>query len=511
MLALALVISVLLSTLTLTVSANAPADTPVQYDHFIIYQGENGDAVCREATLEEARELDRINPIGLTPINHLDESPKPRLGAQAEPGHLTIMLEGTAGLNANEAAKAALKRAAAQWESRIHSPVTIYLDVDYGPSNFDTTFPQGVLASTSSLSLVPVNYNFVRDNLISVADTAAKLAVYNALPADSVPIDRDTGSTTTMAVSSSIARAIGLLNPTAQPSDQRARIGFNSNINYDFDPSNGIFGIDFESVAMHEIGHALGFTSRSGGTTNLPAMWDLFRFRSGTTSATFTTAQRIMTVGGPTINSQYFFFPGETEVGLSDGGPSPPSSPPFPNNSDGNQSSHWKQQNLNGGVYIGIMDPRMPSGIQRTITQIDMNALAVFGYNTTGAGLELLLDPSGPAADQASAVDSIFLLRDPFLVVNTGNVLRNPSDPNTRVVIFVRNLPNVPASSVVVSLFDSNNIAHDVTAQDVRAVPNHDFSQVTFRLPSNLGAGTCRVRVVSQSLFTNTATFRIQP
>jgi hypothetical protein len=132
-------------------------------------------------------------------------------------------------------------------------------------------------------------------------------------------------------------------------------------------------------------------------------------------------------------------------------------------------------------------------------------------WNVTSCGpsIELKLDQSGPAADQASAIDSILFTRDPFLIINTANLLNPTSDKNTRVLIFVRNLPNVPASSVVVNLIDSGNNTQDITAQDVRAVPNQDFTQITFRLPSNLPAGTCRIKVVSQGLFSNTATFRI--
>jgi len=653
MLALALVVFVFLPTLTLTVSANAPADPPTEYEHFVVYQGADGNTTCREATTAEARELDKIKPVGLLPINHLNESPKPRLGAEDLPSHLTIILNATAALDANAPAKAAFVRAAAAWENRINSPVTIYINVDYGPTNFGTTWPTGVLGSTSSPSL-SYAYTQVRNRLLAGANTPAKLAVYNALPASSIPIDTGTGSSTTLTVSNSIARAIGLLDPTAQPSDSRASIGFNSQIvTYDFDPSDGTVGTDFESVAMHEIGHALGFSSRSGSGSNVPAMWDLYRFRSGTTSGTFTTAQRIMTVGGPTTNSQYYFAPGDTEVGLSDGGSNPPDDPPFPNNSDGNQSSHWRQRSLNGNVYIGIMDPRIPGGVTRPITDRDVSALGIFGYNSslppppandnftsaqtitgcsgsvngtnvsstkesgepdhasnggshsvwyqwqapatssvtiTTAGsnydttlgvytgsavnalsligdnddvnsgnvvsssvtfnatsgvvyriavagfnnqssggdvgsitlnwnvstctvapqIQLLLDQSGPAADQASAVDSILYLRDPFLVLNSANVINPSSDRNTRVVILVRNLPNVPASAVVVNLIDSSNNSRDLTAQDVRAVPNQDFTQITFRLPDNLPAGTCRIKVVAQGVFSNTATFRIQ-
>src|SRR2546423_7029059 len=321
-LTLALMAIIFLPSLTLSVSANVPADTTPENDVFLLYRGEDGDTVCREATAAERRQLEVIRPKDLRQINHIDDFKENALAAEALPAHLTIILRATANLDANAPAKAAFVRAAAAWENLVTSPVTIYIDVDYGPNNFGQTWPQNVLGSTSSPSLNNVNYTVVRNALISGANTAAKQAVYNALPTNSVPTD--VGSQSSVSVSSSVARAIGLLDPTAQPAEAAARIGFNSQlVTYDFDPSDGIVGTDFEAVATHEIGHALGFTSSSGATpsqssgTVTPAMWDLYRFRSGTTSGTFTTAQRIMTIGGPTPNSQYYFVPGANELGLS--------------------------------------------------------------------------------------------------------------------------------------------------------------------------------------------------
>ena len=392
MLALGLVLIVFLPTLVLSVSAYAPIDTPSDKDHFLLYQDENGDTVCRAATALEARELDKINPTDLRPINHLDRiSTKGGVRAEDLPQHLTIILRATANLQANAAAMAAFTRAAQAWEGLISSPVTLYIDADVGPNNFGQTWESGVLGATSSPSNT-FSYSTVRQTLLAGANTAAKQAVYNALPASSVPTDNGSGSASNVSVSSSIARAMGLLDPTAQPTDGAARIGFNSAVNFDFDSSNGVSGTDFQSVATHEIGHALGFTSRSGGTLTTPAMWDLYRFRSGTTAATFTSAQRIMTLGGPTTNSQYYFIPTGIQIGLSDGGPDGVST----NNADGNQSSHWRQASLNGGVfagYIGIMDPRLPGGITRPITQADTDALNVFGYNSN------LVVPTPPAND----------------------------------------------------------------------------------------------------------------
>ena len=401
-LALTLVLAIFITSLGLTVSVHANTSSLTnEWDHFMIYKADDGDTICREANLAERRELDQINPKNLRQVNHLDENLRMASGTETAEGGLTIILLATANLDANAEAKAAFIRAADAWEAVINSPVTIYLEADYGPDNFGAQWGSNTLGSTSSPSLGSVGYSTVRNNLINGANTLAKQTIYQALPTNSLPVDTGTGSSTSVSVSASIARAIGLLNPVALQTENKARIGFNGTgaFNFDFDPSNGIaFGTtDFEAVATHEIGHALGFTSRSGGGSSTPAMWDLYRFRSGTTSGSFTTAQRIMTIGGPTLNSQYYFVPGQTEIGLSDGGPSASSD----NNADGNQSSHWRQANLNGG-YIGIMDPRIPSGVRRQISQNDMSALDIFGYNSNITG-----PPAPPPNDNFSSAQPI--------------------------------------------------------------------------------------------------------
>lgn len=127
--------------------------------------------------------------------------------------------------------------------------------------------------------------------------------------------------------------------------------------------------------------------------------------------------------------------------------------------------------------------------------------------------IELLLDSSGPGADQVASLDSVLLVRDPFQVINPANLWVPSNDKNTRVVVFARNLQlaqGETASSVVVNLVDAASQNHDVPAEDVRAVPNTDFVQVIFRLPNNLAVGTCSVKIKAQTRTSNTGTMRIK-
>lgn len=124
---------------------------------------------------------------------------------------------------------------------------------------------------------------------------------------------------------------------------------------------------------------------------------------------------------------------------------------------------------------------------------------------------QLILEDSGPFPNQAAAIDSVMNLRDPFPVLSAFAV--QGSDRNTRVTIFLRSLqfsPGEMPSFVIVNLIDANSGNHDVPAEDVRTAFSSDLTQVTFRIPDNLPAGTCTVRVMAHGQMSNAGTIRIK-
>jgi hypothetical protein len=160
-------------------------------------------------------------------------------------------------------------------------------------------------------------------------------------------------------------------------------------------------------------------------------------------------------------------------------------------------------------LYQGV--PTSCSGGSDTFDDHDDLAFAV-GSGATQS-IQLPLEESGPSSSQAAAIDSILFFRDPFPVVNEANLFNLGLDRNTRVIIFVTNLQlaqGETSSSVVVNLIDSSGLSYGIAAEDVRPVPNFNFTQVIFRLPDNLPVGTCTIKIKAHDQVSNAGTIRIR-
>jgi uncharacterized protein (TIGR03437 family) len=340
----------------------------------------DGQLACRVATGEEVRAMQRDPGQQLRAIG--EEAFAPGNPEPARKG-LKIILRGTAQLEQFPEAKAAFLRAARTWESLIQNPITVVIDVDYGPTDFGKPFGENQYGLTQFQRTFEANvYTKIRSALIQSAGSPQEAALYNALPAAQLPTNL--GPTTGLVYHMAPMRALGLLPAVADPAAEQQTlgappsIGFNSAIAFDFDPDNGIEAkkIDFNSAALHEMGHALGFFSGVGlqeihpeAPPQTPEMLDMFRFRPGVTLGTFTTAPRVLSSGGEQI-----FFGGGLEVPFSTGRPDY-------TGGDGWQAGHWKQKDL-AGRYIGIMDPLFDYATHYEITANDLEALERIGYRT---------------------------------------------------------------------------------------------------------------------------------
>src|SRR5262249_52405391 len=176
---------------------------------------------------------------------------------------------------------------------------------------------------------------------------------------------------------------------TADPTTEADALGpppaiaVNSRFSFDFDASDGIDfdKLDFESIALHEIGHVLGFVTFVGqremdpSIDLAPSLVDLFRVRPDAAS-NFALADRVLSSGG--LQS---FFDGQSTLPMSTGRPDG-------TGGDANEASHWKDNNLTGH-YVGVMDPTIAPGEKQLITDNDLSVLDAIGYRVRS-----ILDPT---------------------------------------------------------------------------------------------------------------------
>ena len=291
-------------------------------------------------------------------------------------GSFGITIAAGTGLAANTAAQLAFQRAADTWGSFIADPIQITITADLEDLGSPTT-----IGAASSV-ILQAGFDFIRGAMVA-DDPADPLLL--ALPLRSgfsatLPAGITLGNN--LMLTKANAKALGFTGLDGLFGVADADITFNSTFLFDYDRSDGITpgAVDFESVALHEIGHALGFISSVDdvdfakqnnltGSLN-PMVFDLFRFANGGSNdpanpAQFTSFPRFLDTGGNAV-----FDTLDNEWALSTGALT----------GDGRQASHW----IDGPPSIqsiGAMDPTLAGGQIFNITAADLRVLDLIGYD----------------------------------------------------------------------------------------------------------------------------------
>lgn len=331
------------------------------------------------------------------------------LAATAMPASaITINLIDMGGVSQGTAAYDGFKAAAYFWENVLTNTSSVTLEVRYA------TLGAGILGSTGSTTNVAYVGN-VLPALQASATSALDATAMANLPTTrasgfvggqaldaviSVPkldgtgvalpitrgLDADAGANNSaFSANTSLMKGLGLgvaYTGAAAVNSRDGTVAFSNSFEFDFDPTNGISatGFDFIGIAIHEIGHALGF--RSGvdvydgnvnfannlGNFALMSIWDVFRYSASSTAL----GVNDWAIGGTGADAPYFSIDGGATVFAGEAYMSTGR-----NFGDGRQASHWRDEN----PPIGLLDPTISRGAMSTVTGLDLAGFDAMGWD----------------------------------------------------------------------------------------------------------------------------------
>jgi hypothetical protein len=270
-------------------------------------------------------------------------------------------------------AAAAISLAEALIESTFNDPTTVIVSLSFA------NMGSGVLGATGS-SYVQESWNDSRNGLINGMDGDDTIQAF--LPSGTtIPVRYNASSATVTNENRIYWTRANYKAAVGSSGGSDASMQYNNQFNWDYNPANGISGSShsFVDVVIHEVGHAMGFTSGVDFRNNDIEALDIYRFQRSDggndydpdTTAEFQTTPRLADFNNPSgddVNSDII----SAEYRMSDGSPW--------------QASHFREQgNCSPTTNIGIMDPAFNSGCtfiaRGYYTEGDTDMFDAMGYD----------------------------------------------------------------------------------------------------------------------------------
>jgi len=249
-------------------------------------------------------------------------------------GGLNIVWNITGGFSPE--GEAALEATAAYIESQFSDPVTVTIWASM------EVMSGGELGGTSN-DYLDRTWTVAYNGLVNGMDDDDVIQAYLPAP-PTIPIRYDTTQPDDITNEAHVFITKANYGATiGSVAGRSASMTFNSNINWDYDPSNGVpvNKFCFQSVVAHEVGHVLGFVSGATFRDEEIELMDIYRFewvgsRDPGDYAEFETMARTVEINDLDNASSDLI---SVEYRMADGIP--------------NQPAHFREEN----PPIGIMDP----------------------------------------------------------------------------------------------------------------------------------------------------------
>jgi hypothetical protein len=299
----------------------------------------------------------------------------------------------------------AIAEAEAYLEGLFADPITVQINVSWG------NLGDNVIGATSS-SYASATWGISRAGLLDGRDSNDIIQAY--LPASStLPVRYNGGSDTVTDETRVYWTRANYRATIGTVAGDAADMTFNTQFSFDYDPSNGVSGTSFIDVMVHEVGHALGFTSGADFRVNDMEALDIFRFQrtdgsfnyNPETIDDFKTTPRLVDFNTP--NEQHISDIIYEEYRMSDGNPW--------------QASHFRET----FPSIGQMDPALGSGSTRYPDYFDTSDITMFdaiGYDYPGGdGCPPPIIDQQPAALQEVCPDDVVSLSVSLAIGETAN------------------------------------------------------------------------------------------